>query len=102
MTKDEIIAIARDAGFSVAPFTGGKKKEEVSVFDYGQIEILQELKHFAQLVAAKEREACAKALDDMKDAAEQLMEDPDFYIGQYERMCAFEDAAEAIRAGGGK
>lgn len=52
-----------------------------------------------QEAAEKEREACAKLCDDMKEAAETLMEHPD-YSGrfEYERMVAFEDVAEAIRA----
>lgn len=52
-----------------------------------------------QEAAEKEREACAKLCDDMKEAAETLMEHPD-YSGrfEYERTVAFEDVAEAIRA----
>ncbi len=49
MNKDEIIRMAREAGFSEAwtyAVTGG-------------------LERFASLVAAAEREACAKAVEDM-------------------------------------
>jgi hypothetical protein len=49
MTHDEIIQIARDAGFNPVSYMGGN---------------LQMFKHFAELVAAREREACAKVCDE--------------------------------------
>lgn len=98
MTKDEIIEMAREAGFDQNAFS-----EIIVRHSNGSwVDVREELQHFADLVAAKEREACAKSCDWMKDLAEKLMEDPDYYMGQYERMGAFEDAAEAIRARGGK
>jgi hypothetical protein len=48
MTKDEIIDMAREAGFS--------NPELVNVFE-----------RFAALVASAEREACAKLCDDLDD-----------------------------------
>lgn len=46
-----------------------------------------------------EREECAKACDSMKETAETLMEHPDYsHSAEYERMCAFEAAAERIRS----
>jgi hypothetical protein len=49
MTQDEIIEIAREAGFSIADgiVTGG----------------VTDVKRFATLVAEKEREACAKLFE---------------------------------------
>jgi hypothetical protein len=49
MTQDEIIEMARQAGFSIADgiVTGGTT----------------DIRRFAKLVAAKEREACAKVCD---------------------------------------
>jgi hypothetical protein len=53
MTQDEIIEMARQAGF----------------YNHMPIDEIM-LKHFAKLVAAKEREACAKMVEDyMKETA---------------------------------
>ena len=56
MNKDDIIRMAREAGFS----------------DITQLElnvewtcVESEIKHFANLVAAAEREACAKVCDEL-------------------------------------
>jgi histidinol phosphatase-like PHP family hydrolase len=57
MTRDDIIKLAREAGF-----------EEWVIVDH-----LDELERFASLVAAHEREACAQL------CAEQ--EDDDYYTG---------------------
>jgi hypothetical protein len=75
MTQDEIICMAREAGFHIEKWSYG---ESVSVYESGKtIDITNELKEFAVLVAAKlftydqvkahiqaavlaEREACAK------------------------------------------
>ena len=51
MTQDEIIEIARQAGFRVGPSREGPD----DVWGVGA-----NLERFAKLVAAKEREACAK------------------------------------------
>jgi len=48
MTQDEIIEMAREAGFDMSPISSAVPK----------------LKRFAKLAAAKEREACAKLADD--------------------------------------
>ena len=93
MTENYIITLAREAGFEIGSVTGAI---------YAPSPCQSELERFAALVAAfaaeKEREDCAKLLDEMKECAEELMEHPD-YSGrfEYERMLAFEDAAEAIR-----
>ena len=47
MTQDEIIEMAREAGFDMSPISSAVPK----------------LKRFAILVASKEREACAKEAD---------------------------------------
>jgi hypothetical protein len=52
MTQDEIIEMAREAGIMS------------SVLNHWPLE----LKKFAKLVAAKEREACAKALESISNA----------------------------------
>ena len=51
MTKDEVIALAREAGL-------------IATSRYGSID---EYERFAALVAAHEREACAKVCDEYND-----------------------------------
>jgi len=69
MTQDEIVELARQAGFD----------EHHAKFD-------TRIETFAKLIAAKEREACAKLCDD---------------YGRAEEMQAIgNDFAEAIRARG--
>ena len=54
MTQDEIIRMAREAGFHIENWSFG---ERVSVYESGKtIDITNELKDFAALVAAHERE----------------------------------------------
>jgi hypothetical protein len=52
MTRDDIIRIAREAGLRLDKHNGGFVDQS-------------ELLRFAALVAAAEREACAKVCDDM-------------------------------------
>jgi hypothetical protein len=73
MTKDDIIRMAREAGFTVS------KNDSVHLFI---------LTKFAFLVAAAEREACAKFVEDG-------------YVRQFEQPWR-EDLAAAIRARGEK
>lgn len=54
MTRDDIIRMAREAGFSDA------SELELNV-EWTCVE--SEIKHFANLVAAAEREACAKVCE---------------------------------------
>jgi len=54
MKKDDIIRMAREAGL---PYE----------YDTGRILYLKQLEHFAALVAAAEREACAKVCDELDD-----------------------------------
>jgi hypothetical protein len=74
MTQDEIIEMAREAGVML------------SVVNHWPLE----LKKFAELAAAKEREACAKLCDDEWNG------DTD----AYEYSIAANDCAAAIRARG--
>jgi len=73
MTQDEIIRMAREAGFAdgVAEIVG-----------------LEGFANFANLVAAAEREACAKVCDRMAARCNDI------------RAAALESAAENIRARG--
>jgi hypothetical protein len=52
LTQDEIIEMARQAGFNVSG--------DLILDDMGYVTITNRLEAFAKLVAAKEREACAK------------------------------------------
>jgi len=77
MTQDEIIETAKEAGYlDLSPIKRGME--------------LKELEAFANLVAAKEREACAKLCD------ARAIE----YDGFTEEQNASEKLAAAIRARG--
>jgi hypothetical protein len=58
MTKDEIIRMAREAGFDV-----GTEDGYAFVFDFNNLNQTPRLERFAALAAAAEREACAKVCD---------------------------------------
>jgi len=73
MTKDDIIRMAREAGFAD---------------DKGVVYPAYQLEAFANLVAAAEREACAKLCDRMAARCNDI------------RAAALESAAENIRARG--
>ena len=60
MTKDEIIKLAREAGFLID--THAQQYQPNCILStYGLID--ENLQRFANLVAAHEREACAKLVD---------------------------------------
>ena len=59
MTRDEIIKLAREAGFAINTRTGDINASHGS---YNWI-ISRELERFAALVAAAEREQCAKVAE---------------------------------------
>ena len=60
MTHDDIIRMAREAGFKVEDFDG-----TLEVFDGdGYIIQTEEMEKFAALVAAHEREQCAKVCEE--------------------------------------
>ena len=62
MTQDEIIRMAREAGFETEDWANGT---HVIVYESGrEIDITNDLERFAALVAAHEREACAKACEE--------------------------------------
>ena len=87
MTQDEIIEMARQAGFErvidINPHTGIKTIEAYAT---------DSLERFAKLVAAKEREACAKVCGRLADEA--------LVVGDEDAVMCFEDAEDAIRARG--
>ena len=71
MTQDEIIAMAREAGFEVVDgelrlyFDGSKALLKPNYMGT----VVDGLKEFAALVAAHEREACAKVCDELQNDA---------------------------------
>jgi hypothetical protein len=60
MTKDDMIRLAREAGCT--PFRSPEYWDDVQVFAAPDV-----LERFADLVAAAEREACAKVCDDIDE-----------------------------------
>lgn len=80
MTQDEIIEMAKEAGFDIS-----KPNRIIVRHSNGSwISIKFELEAFAKLVAAKEREACAKVCED------RYSDHPDLSIASGEAgMCAY-------------
>lgn len=85
MTQEDIIRMAREAGFA-----------EYEVEDYTPSGYDIRYWRFATLVAAHEREACAKVLEEMSSSGENT---DNWTIT---RDKAFHDCATAIRARGNK
>ena len=65
MTQDEIIEMARQAGCPLA---------DMNPMYFTDKQLLSMLEVFAKLVAAKEREECAKLLESRKTGANELMD----------------------------
>jgi hypothetical protein len=72
MTREDIIKMAREAGFNPVSYTGAN---------------FEPFKRFAALVAAAEREACAKVCEERQEVFQK------YYTKGLAAMCA-----EAIRA----
>ena len=85
MTRDEIIEMAREA----------RDPDKVDAWQYVWTLTQEELERFAALVAAAEREACAKACDELP------MYGPDDETADWYGF-AQADCAAAIRARGEK
>lgn len=66
MTQDDIIKMAREAGFNPVTFMGAG---------------FELFERFAALVAAAEREACAKVAEDYKESC--YAGDLDWYLAKY-------------------
>jgi len=76
MTKDEIIEMARQADGQVTMWVNHSTIQKTTTFtfespidyrvsgDYPELYHIKFLERFAKLVAAKEREACAKVVED--------------------------------------
>ena len=64
MTKEEIIELARQAGFDIGMWE--KLSDDDDVFGYGIDGTHENLEAFARLVAEKEREACANICETLE------------------------------------
>ena len=60
MNRDDIIRMAREAGFSLKNFAE-PPNPYIHIFGYGET-----LERFAAIVAAAEREACARVCEDLE------------------------------------
>ena len=96
MTRDDIKRMAQEAGFEEGYgnhlFPPGDYKEEV-------VPVTDEIIRFAALVAAAEREACAKVCEKQIKSymSKQYTTDP---LGGFREKFAAEQCAAAIRARG--
>jgi predicted transcriptional regulator len=84
MTQDEIIEMAREVGCPDV-YTEWAKSDWASIKGLIVPMTLEQLVHCAKLVAAKEREACAKVCDE---------------AGTVEQWDGLSEAADRIRARG--
>ena len=99
MTKEEIIRMAREAGFATEELGDGSRHVCVFNFQDSETDVTKELERFAALVAAAsasvEREACAKLVEPdeehRRDAAWG-------YLGGKEGVELLDSCAAAIRA----
>jgi hypothetical protein len=83
MTQDEIIEMARQAGCPMA---------DMMPMYFTDKQLLSMLEAFAKLVAAKEREACAKLCDGLADMHEKM--------NQWGSHITADTLAQAVRARG--
>jgi hypothetical protein len=90
MNRDDIIRMAREVGLHSAVLLHIYEGKEAALTDSEQDE-LRRIERFAALVAASEREACAKVCDDMNLRNNELR-------AEYQR--GLFNAALAIRARG--
>lgn len=93
MTHEEIIAMAKEAGFDMSRLPSIRAANV-----YGEVN--DELARFAALVAAKEREACLSECNELlKVSARQATDGDHFEIG---RESGHTECIEAILARGQK
>ena len=94
MTHEEIIAMAREAGFDMSHLPSIRAANV-----YGEVN--DELARFAALVAAKEREACAQVCEEVARKYEEQHRGC-FPDGMVPAEMGADDCVEAIRARGTK
>ena len=96
MNRDDIIAMAREAGFVI---DDKARQHQPNCIFHTHHMVDELLERFAALVAAAEREACAQLCDEYVVPDSIAGAHPDYLIG---KQMAFEQAARAIRARGEK
>ena len=94
MTRDEIIRMAREAGFRAGHIELYNSDPMPFVAPCSATDCMPELVRFAAIVAATERDACAKAIENSMDEFHNNSEWADGYIQ------AAKDIADGIRARG--
>ena len=87
MTRDDIIRMAQEAGIKIEIDWAGRPSTIVIKDGATYLRGVHELERFAALVAAAEREACAKV-------CESLITDGDIYPGNF----VLEACAKSIRS----
>ena len=95
MTRDDIIRMAREAGFRAGHIELYNSDPMPFIAPCSATDCLPEIERFAAIVAAAEREACAKGCETSVAGFESETEWADGYIQ------AAKDIAEGIRARGG-
>lgn len=93
MTTNEIIAMARDAGFRTGQINLSNGPPVPFIAPASGTNCMVELERFAAMVAAKEREACAQVCDHYTHAK-------DYGGNTYMHSQDCKNAATAIRARG--
>ena len=63
MNREDIIRMAREAGFSTEEWGNGLRHVCVFNFQDSETDVTKEIERFAALVAAAEREACILVLE---------------------------------------
>ena len=100
MNHDEIIALAREAGFRTGQINLSNGPPVPFIAPASGTNCMCELERFAALVAAKEREACVQLVEAVKHCEQDpLLGAP--VIARAINECA-DDLADAIRARGQK
>ena len=91
MTRDDIIRLAREAGFIVA----GDPDDLCVIVDDNDCIATNEVMRFAALVAAHEREACAKVCDDL--VGDGMRGTPEWNSGVLNCVAAIRERSESER-----
>ena len=98
MNRDDIIRMAREAGLGTSlTHDGGEKRVWIEGADWHA-----ELSRFAALVAAAEREACAKVCEEIREYADGFHVKDSAFDRMQNVAEGAEECAAAIRARGEK
>ena len=98
MTRDDIIRMAREAGFRAGHIELYNSDPVPFVAPCSATDCLPELGRFAALVAAAEREACKQACEGLRGTVSMFATSKDCRLHNNAITCC----VQAIRAGGSK